>query len=68
MNGIVQMSVKSIAPVWAPDASSSDNSGETKNPKPVTVMSRPLWLSGRRCQATRPHAANEPPSRRKATS
>ena len=33
-------------------------------PKPVAVISGPLRLSGRRCQATRPNAANEPPTRR----
>ena len=30
-------------------------------------MSAPLRLSGRRCQAIRPQAANEPPRKRKAT-
>jgi hypothetical protein len=68
MNGIVQRSVRYIAIVWASGAPSWTNSGEMKNPAAAATMSAPLRLSGRRCQAIRPHAANEPPSSRKAMS
>ena len=42
--------------------------GEARNANPVAVISRPLWLSGRRRHATSPHAANNPPTIRKTTS
>jgi hypothetical protein len=41
------------------------SSGVTKNPKPVAVISSPLRLSGRRCQAISPHTANDPPTSRR---
>ena len=40
---------------------------QMKNAKPVAVISAPLRLSGRRRQATRPQAANEPPTSAKTT-
>ena len=49
----------SAMPVWICLSSS-----ETSSPKPVAVISGPLRLSGRRCHAMRPNAANEPPTRR----
>src|SRR5919108_123175 len=38
-----------------------------KKRKPVAVINRPLRLSGRRRQATRPHPANEKPTRLNTT-
>ena len=58
MSSITSPSV-CATPVWICLSSS-----ETSRPKPVAVISGPLRLSGRRCHATRPNAANEPPTRR----
>ena len=38
------------------------STGQTNSPKPVAVISMPTRLSGRRRHATRPQAANEPPT------
>src|SRR3954447_2134060 len=37
------------------------------NRKPVSVISGPVRLSGRRCQAISPHAMNDPPTERLTT-
>jgi hypothetical protein len=44
------MSTSSIVIVLANAPSSWPNSGETKNPNPVAVISSPMRLSGRRRQ------------------
>ena len=49
-------------------ASTCASNGDANKAKPVAVMSRPLWLSGRRRQATSPQATNEAPTMRNATS
>ena len=46
-------------------ASTWANTGSTSRPNPVTTISRPLRLSGRRRQATRPQPTNAPPTSRK---
>jgi len=53
--------------VRASGVSSWASRGAARNAKPVAVISRPLWLSGRRRHATSPHAANDPPTIRKTT-
>src|SRR4051794_24135208 len=53
----------SVTPVWTCFSSS-----EMSRPKPVATISGPLRLSGRRCHATRPNAAKDPPTRRYTTS
>jgi len=60
-NGTVHTSSVSIDRVCATGVSICESSGKMKNEKPVTVMSTPLRLSGRRRQAISPAAANEPP-------
>ena len=59
-----QMSSSTSPAVSATPASICLSSSETSRPKPVAVISGPLRLSGRRCHAIRPNAANEPPTRR----
>jgi hypothetical protein len=54
--------------VFASSPPSWLSSGCTKNANPVAVISIPLRLSGRRRHATRPHAANEPPTSVNTTS
>ena len=39
-----------------------------RNANPVAVISAPVRLSGRRCHATSPDAANDPPTRPNTTS
>jgi len=50
--------------VWATGTWTWLSSGARKNPAPVSVMSSPVRLSGRRRQAISPHAAKEPPTSR----
>ena len=66
--GGAQMSSSTSPTVSATPASICLSSSETSSPKPVAVISGPLRLSGRRRHATRPNAANDPPTRRYTTS
>src|SRR4051812_16255202 len=65
---IVHTSESRNAAVCAAGESSCVSSGPRNSAKPVAVMSWPARLSGRRCQATRPQTANEPPVMRLRTS
>ena len=65
MIGMPQASSNRSPTVRTEAGSSWTNTGSTSSPSPVATMSSPLRLSGRRCQAIRPHAANTPPTRRK---
>ena len=64
----LQRSTSSTASVSPSGVASSPSSVGRKNAKPVAVISAPLRLSGRRCQATMPQAANEPPTQANTTS
>ena len=64
MKNGVQMSSVTSPSVSATPAWICFSSSETSRPKPVAIINGPLRLSGRRCQATMPNAANEPPTSR----
>ena len=64
MIGMPQASSNRSARISTVGESTWPSTGQTKSPKPVAVMSMPTRLSGRRRQATRPQAANEPPTAR----
>ena len=62
------MSLSSSESVCMTGASNCSNSGPARKHSPVATIRRPLRFSGRRRHAIRPHAANDPPTRRNATS
>ena len=68
MKNSVHRSDSQLATVAATSESWSRSSAGRRNAKPVAVISRPLRLSGRRCQAISPQAAKEPPISRRITS
>ena len=41
--------------------------GRIVSPKPVKVISAPMWLSGRRCHAISPQAVNDAGTMKKTT-
>ena len=61
-NASVQKSVVRYASVWKNGTWIWLSSGNRRNPAPVAVISSPVRLSGRWCQAISPQPANEPPT------
>jgi hypothetical protein len=57
---MVQVGVSTTATVVASGASTWLSNGYASAAKPVAVMSRPLWLSGRRRQAISPQPTKVP--------
>ena len=58
---MIHISPANVATVNASGESICRRIGARSNQQPVSVSRRPTALSGRRRQATRPHAANETP-------
>ena len=68
MKKSVQRSESQLATVAANSGRRRGAERSRRNANPVAVMSMPLRLSGRRRHAISPHAAKDPPTRRRTTS